>query len=160
MYRKYLTPEYLFLITGILIAVFRFLHVSSRFDFTVHNTYIILDSSYVTVALLILFAFFSLPYTLFRKANNPLSRVGGWMHYSLTMLPFLLVFIAMPSPERYQPQSDNSELFDKGNIYQFIEFILILFAIGQFVFFVNLSVGLVRLIKKRNSLDEENTGDL
>lgn len=139
MLKKYLTPEYLFLVSGILIAVFRFLHLSSTLDLAVHHAYIILDSSYVTVALLILFAFFSLPYTLFRKAKYPLSQIGGWVHYFLTILPFLLVVIAAPSPA----------ISDPSNIYFFIEVLLILFAVGQFVFFVNMSVGLVKLLRKR-----------
>lgn len=155
MLRKYIHPEYLFLITGILIAVFRFLSLSTPLDISIHNAYIVLDSTYATVALLILFIFFSLPYTLFRRANYPLSPVAGWVHYLFTILPFLLVVIAMPAPKKYRSAPNFEEIVDLGNIYLFIEIMLVLFAIGQFVFFVNMSVGLVRLLKRRNRLDEE-----
>lgn len=155
MLKKYLNPEYLFLISGILIAVFRFLHLSPAHGIAV-NHYIVLDSTYATAALLILFAFFSLPYTLFRKAKYPLSQIGGWIHYFLTILPFILAAIMSPVTRRYYIAAvKSSESMDTTNIYFFIEVMLILFAIGQFVFFVNMSVGLMKLIRKRNRMDEE-----
>lgn len=154
MLKKYLQPDYLFLISGVLIAVFRFISGYLPLDLPFRNTFFVVHSLPVTLAFLVLFVFFALPYTLFKKANNPLSLIAGWVHYFLTMLPFLLIISIHPILRWYYSDDGTIAETDSHSIYLMMEVTLILFTIGQFVFFVNLSVGLLKLIRKRNKMED------
>jgi heme/copper-type cytochrome/quinol oxidase subunit 1 len=149
MVKKYIQPETLFLVSGLLIVTYRLFFVREPFDLPIHDTYIVVDAFHITFLITISFMILSLPYSLFRKADNPLSKAGGWIHYVLTMLPWFVVMIIPSINMRYQ--SDHlSEMMKRLEKYSMIIALsCMLCLLGQLVFLVNI---LVTLLKRKRSI--------
>jgi heme/copper-type cytochrome/quinol oxidase subunit 1 len=149
MIKKYIQPETLFLVSGLIIVTYRLLLVREPFDLPIHDTYIVVDAFHITFLITVLFMILSLPYSLFRKADNPLSNTGGWIHYISTMLPWFVVIIIPFTHIRYQPDhlSEMMEQAEKFNMVITLSFILCL--LGQLVFLVNI---LMTLLKRKRSI--------
>jgi heme/copper-type cytochrome/quinol oxidase subunit 1 len=150
MIRKYLQPETLFLVSGLLIVTHRLLFVRKPLDVAVHDTYIVVDAFHITFLITVMFMILSLPYSLFRKADNPLSTTGGWIHYVLTMLPLVVALIIIPLISIwYQPDqvSERRERNERYNMIIALSYVLCIF--GQLVFLVNI---LVTLFKRKRSI--------
>jgi heme/copper-type cytochrome/quinol oxidase subunit 1 len=149
MIKKYVQPEFLFLITGLLIVAYRLLFVHEPLDIAIHDTYILVDSLHITFLVTILFVILSFPYTLLREANKPLSKTGGWLHYILTMAPLLAFILALPITIQYNSNhsfSENMQYAEKYNILMTVSCMLCV--LGQLVFLVNILVSLFKRKKK------------
>jgi heme/copper-type cytochrome/quinol oxidase subunit 1 len=148
MIKKYLQPETLFLVTGLLIVTHRLLFVRQPLDVPIHDTYIVVDAFHITFLITVLFMILSLPYSLFRKADNPLSQTGGWIHYVSTILPCFVVVIIHLINIVYQPDQVN-EMRERSEKYNMIiTFSCVFCLLGQLVFLVNI---LVTLLKRKRS---------
>ena len=131
--------DFLFCSTGLIILAIGFTFFTSTLDVNIHDTYLVIEQTHITLTLAFTFFLISLIYFSFIKFSKPLRHRLGQIHYVTTTLT-LLIFIFPPTslfqPRRYTPDTN---LFDKRfDINEFLVIVSLSFLLGQLVFIVNI----------------------
>ncbi len=143
--RQYTQTDILFSITGLLILLAGTLFFRSTFNLAIHDTYFVISQTHIAIALCVTFLFFSLLYFIFKKANRPLYKRLGSIHYILTVLPLVATCIIdlLHSRRRaYENFSEEMEIMEKFNIIISISVLLCL--LGQLLLVTNIIATLLR----------------
>jgi hypothetical protein len=149
MLKKYFKLEFVFFLTGFFIFIYRSLFIHTNLDINYHGSVINLNSLTVTVIFMTLFAFLGLPYLILRNIGTPMYKIMGWMHYLLTMLPWLVIAMVHPLVAVFFT-GENINTID-ADIYKYSTVMIVavlLFMSGQLVFFLNIILTLFRRVNE------------
>ncbi|HET6990527.1 MAG TPA: cbb3-type cytochrome c oxidase subunit I [Bacteroidia bacterium] len=135
-------------LTGLLIFIPIEIMRHSAFDFNIHDTYFVVSSWHVSMAVFFIFQFFAFIYYGFAKMFRPLGKKLAGLHYGLTTLTIVLFFI-LPYlmnglPRRITPEDGMMNSMKTINLLITIN--ALLFVSAQLLFFINVGI---TIFKKR-----------
>ena len=142
--------ELLFLLTGFLLFIPCLIFAGRTLNINLHDTYLVIASLHIGIFFFLIHVFFSLVYFLIRRHHNYilglLHLICGtplFIHIILTTL-----FFMGGSPSRYNANTDIDTVFET-TFADSIYIIIILFALGQLLFFTNITLAIIHAIKQR-----------
>jgi|SRR3954462_8545380 len=150
--KRFKELDFLFLLTALLVSVFYLSVANPTLDIAIHDTYLVICKEHVSIALSLPFLFFALIYFLFKKANKPLYKILGIVHYIMTISFFLAILIALfihfhfYKSIAYRHYITEIEYSEKINIFYACAAIISIF--GQFVLIINIIATLFRKREK------------
>lgn len=143
-------PYHLLLLTAILfIIATQFLPINSTTDISLHDSYTLLSTTYFIWYAVLLLAIFWVLYVITK--NILYSNKLSWVHtlftiftaLSIVVLPYVLPvsYLALTGmPRRYYTSVDIQEPLEQLNYMITIAFVIAI--AGQFIYFINLAIGL------------------
>ncbi|MCL6295430.1 cbb3-type cytochrome c oxidase subunit I [Jejuia spongiicola] len=136
-------PHLVFLLSIPMIMLIGFINGEAALDINVHDTYYIIAYIHLAILISILFGIIGLGYWIMLETNRKLSKLLNLIHITLTIGGFIAIWIT----SLILTESAEYEFDDIGKRNLIIALILFLMILGQFLYIINLIIGLFKRIK-------------
>jgi len=143
--------EVLFLLAGLLLLIPCLFAGNIATDFTIHDTYFVVEHWHIGLLMLSLHTFYALIYFLIRRNQNYLL---GLIHlvFGTPLFVYILLssFFMMGGSERRYYGNNDPSIFIKGSLPEDMSLVMILFLLAQLCFLINVILSVVKRIKQKN----------
>jgi hypothetical protein len=127
-------------ITALSLLIISFFTPGS-FDIALHDRYVIISKSQITVILALLFAFFTLILWILERNLKQLSPILNWLHFGLTVCGILIleVFTSHSIMQFFLVEFSTDE-FNKQEIWinEWLSFLIVVVLFSQVLFIFNI----------------------